>query len=56
MTCSGVPLPLMPAAASAEPMIAMPMPASPQNSSSIATRQREAGRVAEQAFTMNSKP
>ena len=37
MTCSGVPLPVMPAAASAEPMIAMPMPASPQNSSSMAT-------------------
>ena len=37
MTCSGVPLPAMPAAARAEPMIAMPMPASPQNSSSTAT-------------------
>jgi hypothetical protein len=37
MTCSGVPLPLMPAAASAEPMMAMPMPASPQKSSSTAT-------------------
>ena len=37
MTCSGVPLPAIPAAASPEPMIAMPMPASPQNSSSTAT-------------------
>ena len=36
MTCSEVPLATMPAAASAEPMIAMPMPASPQKISSIA--------------------
>ena len=33
--CSGVPLEKMPAAASEVPMIAMPMPASPQNSSSL---------------------
>ena len=37
MTCSGVPLPAIPEAASPDPMIAMPMPASPQNSSSTAT-------------------
>ena len=33
--CSPVPLAKMPAAARPEPMIAMPMPASPQNSSSL---------------------
>ena len=37
MICSGVPLPAIPAAASPEPMIAMPMPASPQKISSTAT-------------------
>ncbi len=37
MTCSGVPLPAMPAAARPEPKIDRPMPASPQNSSSRAT-------------------
>ena len=37
MTCSGVPLPAMPAAARPEPKIDRPMPASPQNSSSMAT-------------------
>jgi hypothetical protein len=37
MTCSDVPDDTIPAAASAEPMIAIPSPASPQNSSSIAT-------------------
>ena len=37
MICSWVPLPMMPAAASPEPMMARPMPASPQNSSSLAT-------------------
>src|SRR5205085_12270755 len=33
-TCSGVPLPAMPAAARPEPKTARPMPASPQNNSS----------------------
>ena len=33
--CSGVPEPKMPATASVVPMIDMPMPASPQNSSSL---------------------
>src|SRR5215213_8927217 len=37
MTCSGVPLPEIPAAARPEPKMARPMPASPQNSSSEAT-------------------
>ena len=37
MTCSGSPVPAMPAAASPEPKIDRPMPASPQNSSSSAT-------------------
>ena len=37
MTCSGVPVPAMPAAARPEPKIDRPMPASPQNSSSRAT-------------------
>jgi hypothetical protein len=34
MTCSGVPLPAIPAAARPEPKMASAMPASPQNSSS----------------------
>ena len=55
MTCSGVPMPEMPAAASAEPKMARPMPASPQNSSSSAT-----GRVSPvestMALAMKSKP
>ncbi len=34
--CSGVPCPKIAATASEVPMIAMPMPASPQNSSSLA--------------------
>ena len=38
---------MMPAAARPEPMMARPMPASPQNSSSMATGKREAGRVAQ---------
>ena len=37
MTCSGVPVPAMPAAARPDPKIDRPMPASPQNSSSRAT-------------------
>src|SRR3954447_3766737 len=36
ITCSGVPLPAMPAAAKPDPKIDRPMPASPQNSSSSA--------------------
>ena len=35
IACSGVPEPKMPATASELPMIAMPMPASPQKSSSL---------------------
>ena len=55
MTCSGVPLPLMPAAARAEPMMAMPMPASPQKSSSMATgRVRPVG--SPNVFIRNSQP
>ena len=42
--CSGVPEPKIPATASVVPMIAMPMPASPQKSSSLAIG-TEAGRV-----------
>ena len=55
MICSGVPLPEMPAAARAEPKIARPMPASPQNSSSMATGSvRPVGSPI--ALSMKSKP
>ena len=46
--CSGVPLAKMPATASELPMIAMPMPASPQKSSSLTIGQRQAGGVGEE--------
>ena len=53
--CSGVPLPRIPATPSVVPMMARPMPASPQNSSS-----RYSGNVrpvgSENALALNSNP
>ena len=46
----------MPAAASAVPMIAMPMPASPQKISSIADRQRQPGRIGIMALSEEVDP
>ena len=45
MTCSGVPDAAMPAAASAEPMIAMPMPGVAPEQLLDGDRQREPGRI-----------